>query len=244
MLSLRDASRLLAPPALACALVVGCGSAAVSSPSPSASVGATPVAGTQTPETTPAAPSDAPPTTGPTTSATARPSVEPSPKAIRTPIPGSSLDPSLSEAGVAGRLTIPDDSRNGWSGTHEILGLAEDGSDCDFSFDGNEFTAVAWYDSAPDGMLHQMSVTIGTDYVPANDGEQRMGINDGSIYADFVSESGFGTAYVGATSKGDGSSSSIDATLKGDTLVFSFTGTTWDGIEFSGQMMCSGMGGE
>jgi len=165
---------------------------------------------------------------------------------MRTPIPGSTLDPSLSDAGVAGRITIPDDTRdasNNRTGTSEILGLADDGSDCGYSLDGTEFTAVAWYDAAPDGMLHQMAVTIGTDYLPANDGEQRMGITNGSVYADFVSESGIGTAYGGALSKGDGSSSSIDAQMTGTTLVFTFTATTWDGIAFSGQMMCSNMGG-
>ena len=30
--------------------------------------------------------------------------------------------------------------------------------------------------------------------------------------------------------------------MTGDTLVFTFTGTTWDGIDFSGQMMCANMG--
>ena len=165
---------------------------------------------------------------------------------IRTPIPGSTLDPSLSDAGVAGRITIPNDTRdanNNRTGTSEILGLADDGSDCDYSLDGTEFTAVAWYDAAPNGMLQQMAVTIGTDFLPANDGEQRMGITNGSVYADFVSESGFGTAYGGALSKGDGSSSSIDVAMTGTTLVFTFTGTTWDGITFSGQMMCTNMGG-
>ena len=44
-------------------------------------------------------------------------------------------------------------------------------------------------------MLHQMSVTVPTDDMPANDGEQRNGITNGRVYADFVSESGFGTAY-------------------------------------------------
>lgn len=161
---------------------------------------------------------------------------------ITTPVPGSSLDPSLSDAGVVGRLTIPNDTRSGRTGTHEIVGLADDESNCGYSLEGDEFTAVAWYDAAPNGMLHQMAVTVGTDYVPANDGEQRAGISDGSVYADFGSETGFGTAYGGATSSNDGSSSTIDIVLTGHTLVFSVTATTWDGIDFSGQMICAGMG--
>jgi hypothetical protein len=190
--------------------------------------------------------------TTPTPAPTAAPTIVPSIPAsaelsmapVATVVPGSSLDPSLSDAGIVGRLTIPNDTRNAFSGTHQIIGLAADSSNCGYSLDGNEFTAVAWYDAAPDGMLHQMSVAISTDFVPSNDGEERAAISDGSVYADFVTDSGFGTAYGGATSKGDGSSSSIDAKLTGDTLVFTFTGTTWDGIDFSGQMMCTGMGGK
>jgi hypothetical protein len=149
----------------------------------------------------------------------------------------------LSDAGVVGRLVIPQDTRNDFTGTHDIVGLESDSSQCSYSLDGDEFTAVAWYDAAPNGMLHQMAVTVAADEVPANDGEQRAAISNGSVYADFVSESGFGTAYTGATSKGDGSSSSINIVLDADTMVFTFTGTTWDKIEFSGQMMCSGMAG-
>jgi len=192
------------------------------------------------------------PTTTPTitpaaaATATALPSAGASTAPVTTPVPGSSLDPSLSDAGVVGRLVIPDDTRNDFTGTHDIVGLEADSSDCSYSLDGTEFTAVAWFDAAPDGMLHQMAVSVPADTVPANDGEQRAQINNGSVYADFATESGFGSAYSGATSKGDGSSSSIDIVLNGDTMVFSFTGTTWDKIDFSGQMICAGMaeGGE
>ena len=91
-------------------------------------------------------------------------------------------------------------------------------------------------------MLHQMAVRVSTDFIPANDGEQRAGITDGRVYADFSSESGFGTAYSGDSSEEtNGGTSTIDAERDGDTLVFTFTGTTWDDIEFSGQMMCTGM---
>jgi hypothetical protein len=168
--------------------------------------------------------------------------------AITTPVPGSSLDPSLSDAGVVGRLTIAHDTRpdrigtDDHTGTSEILGRSADGSDCSFSLGGDDFTAVASYDDAPNGMLHQMAVSVSTDFVPANDGEQRAGVSDGRVYADFSSESGFGTAYSGdSTEETNGGTSTIDIERTGDTLVFTFTGTTWDEIDFSGQMMCSGM---
>lgn len=161
-----------------------------------------------------------------------------------TPVPGSSLDPSLSDAGVVGRVTLANDTRNGWTGTHEIIGLASDGSDCSYSTDGDEFTALAWHNSAPDGMIHQMAVTVPTDEMPSNDGEQRAGIADGRVYVDFVSASGFGTAYSGdATTEGAGSVT-LAVSQSGSTLTFTFTGATWDAIDFSGQMICAGMGGE
>jgi len=159
---------------------------------------------------------------------------------VTTPVPGSTLDPTVSDAGIVGRLIISNDTRNDYTGTHDIIGLQADGSNCSVSLDGADFTAVAWYDAAPDGMLHQMAVTVPADTVPANDGEHRAAINNGTVYADFVSESGFGTAYSGAVGNGDGSSSSIDIVLIGKTLEFDFSGTTWDGIDFTGQMLCAG----
>jgi hypothetical protein len=192
------------------------------------------------------------PSVAPSISASAAASPEASSGAsqlpITTPVPGSSLDPSLSDAGVAGRFTIAADTRpdrigtDDHSGTSEILGVEADGSDCSFSFSGDEFTAVAWYDDAPNGMLHQLAVSVSTDFIPANDGEQRAGISDGRVYADFSSESGFGTVYSGdSTEESDGGTSTIDVERTGDTLVFTFTGTTWDDIDFSGQMACTGM---
>jgi hypothetical protein len=187
------------------------------------------------------------PTASPTATAPASPDVSRAP--ITTPIPGSSLDVTQSDAGVAGRLAIPDDTRDDrigtadHTGTSEILGRTSDGSDCSYSFDGDTFTAVAWYDAAPDGMLHQMAVSIPSDEMPANAGEQRSGISNGRVYADFASESGFGTTYSGdATEENNGGSSTIAAVLNADTLTFTFTGTTWDGVDFSGQMICTGVG--
>ena len=94
-------------------------------------------------------------------------------------------------------------------------------------------------------MLQQMAVRVSTDFIPANDGEQRAGISDGRVYADFASESGFGTAYSGdSTEETNGGTATIDVERAGDTLVFTFTCTTWDDIDFSGQMMCSRMSEE
>lgn len=217
---------LVAASALACVALAGCASAQ-STPAPTTATTAAPIATVPPAEPTPTL-----------VAATATPA--PTPKT--TIGPTGTLDPSLSDAGVVGRLVIANDTRNDFSGTHDIVGLAADSSGCSFSLEGDEFTAVAWYDAAPDGMLHQMSVSVPADETPANDGEQRAGIDDGSVFADFATHSGFGSAYGGATSKGDGSSSSIDIVVNGDTMIFSFTGQTWDGIDFSGQMMCAGVG--
>lgn len=231
---------------VATAALAACSSAAQTTPAPTYTAAPPATSGVATPAQT-TAPTVTPslgetPTaeaTAAESSATA--SAAASQAAVTTPVPGSTLDPSMSDAGVVGRLIIPNDTRNDFSGTHDIYGLEADGSNCSFSLDGNEFTAVAWYDDAPDGMLHQLAVSVPADTVPANDGEQRAAISNGSVYADFATETGFGSAYSGAISKEDGSSSSIDIALNGDTMVFTFTGTTWDEIGFEGQMMCSGM---
>jgi hypothetical protein len=232
----------------AAALLAGCGASSQTTPTPTRTAAppatiavATAVASPSpfTAPTPPSTPSAQPTFVEPTTSASAAASQA----AVTTPVPGSTLDPSMSDSGVVGRLIIPNDTRNDFTGTHDIYGLEADGSNCSFSLDGNEFTAVAWYDDAPDGMLHQMAVSVPADTAPANDGEQRAAISNGSVYADFATETGFGSAYSGAISKEDGSSSSIDIALNGGTMVFTFTGTTWDDIAFEGQMMCSGMAG-
>jgi hypothetical protein len=75
--------------------------------------------------------------------------------------------------------------------------------------------------------------------MPANDGEQRADITNGVAYVDFRSESGFGTAYTGAAERQDGTST-IDITVAGDLIFFSFEATTWDDIDFSGEMVCAG----
>ncbi len=257
MLSINRAAAATASFAIALALA-GCGSTTPATP-PAATFGATAPAGTlaaATPVTpTPGSSATAaaatlvatPQTSAvPSAPASAQASAQASPAPRTPPAPVGSLDPASSDAGVVGQITIPDDTRDpnaNRSGTSQIVGVEADGSNCSDSLDGTEFTAVAWYDAATNGMLHQMAVSVPTDTVPANDGEIRAGITNGAVYADFISESGSGTAYSGDASDQDSGSSTIDVTLTGGTLVFTYAGTTWDGIDFSGQMMCAGMGG-
>jgi hypothetical protein len=192
------------------------------------------------------------PTVAPTAPATASASAAPSEAASQAPavtiVPGSSLDVTQSDSGVAGRFTIANGVGEGSlrpydrTGTHEILGRDADGSDCSYSFSGDTFTAVAWYDDAPNEMLHQLTVVVPADEMPSNDGEQRAGIADGRVYADFSSDQAFGTAYSGdVNEESNGGTSTIDVVQKGDTITFSFSGTTWDKIDFSGQMICAGV---
>jgi hypothetical protein len=189
-----------------------------------------------------------------TNAPTVAPSIalSPSPSASLAPVvtvvPGSSLDVTQSDSGVAGRFTIANGVGEGSlrpydrTGTHEILGRAADGSECSFSFSGDTFGAVAWYDDAPNEMLHQLTVVVPADEMPSNDGEQRAGIADGRVYADFASDQGFGTAYSGdLNEESNGGTSTIDIAQDGDTVTFSFTGTTWDKIDFSGQLICTGV---
>jgi hypothetical protein len=186
------------------------------------------------------APTDAPtdsPTAEPTDAPTAAPSEEPS--VAPTATAGSDLDPSQSDAGIVGRVTITNDTRGGRDGTHDIIAVDADGSDCSQGF-SDDFTAIAWYDAAPEGMIHWFSVSVLGSNIPDEDGTTT-GITDGRIWIDFVSESGFGTAYSADTSDDDRTSATIDVTRAGDQLTFDFDATTWDGIPFTGQMVCAGV---
>jgi hypothetical protein len=150
--------------------------------------------------------------------------------------PVATLDPAQSDAGVVGEATLPNDTRGGRTGTHSIVGQASAASDCSTSFEGTEFTAVAWIDDAQDGQLARLSVTVPNADVPGADGRTE-GI-DGRVSFDFRSESGFGTLYTGDSSGDNEGSSSIDVERQGDRLSFTFTGVTWDEVEFSGRMAC------
>jgi hypothetical protein len=234
--------------ALFSATLIGCSTAAPATPRAS-----TPVVATATPAGTPSATATAAASATPTSTASAAPSEEPTATASASPssapvvtiVPGSSLDPSQADSGIAGRITIPDDTRvfsDKFTGTHEVLGVAADGSDCSYSFSGDTFTANAEYDNAPVGMLYQLLVGVPADEMPSNDGEQRSGIQDGRVRADFHSSSGIGGSYSGAaTDTSDPGMSTIDVVVNGDTYTFSFTGETWDHVAFSGQLICTGV---
>jgi hypothetical protein len=228
---------------LTTALVVfACGGGGAASPAPATPAPATPAAATPA-AATPVA--TAQPTTPPVTE---RPATEtPTEAATEAPTvaPGSSLDPSASDAGVVGQVTISNDTRANRDGTYEIIGIADNGfgSGCTYSFEGDELTTVAWYDAAPDGQIHQMATTIKSDDVPTADGESNTGISDGRVYIDFVSETGFGTAYTGdPTDPEHGGSVTIDASLSGDVLTLAYVGKTWDLVDYSGQMLCGDFG--
>ena len=74
------------------------------------------------------------------------------------------------------------------------------------------YTAVAWYDDAPNGKIHRFSITVPLEDVLAEDGAVT-DIADGRVSLDFVSESGFGTQYDNDNSDPEhGGSGTIDVT--------------------------------
>jgi hypothetical protein len=171
---------------------------------------------------------------------------------IATPVPGSTLDPAQSDAGVVGRVTIADDTRaaqNGTTdrtGTHDIVGHKADGSFgsfCEFSIDGNEFTASANFDAAAQGQIGEMLISIPTDEMPANDGETRSDIVDGRVSVYFVDENPLGTTYAAdETATSNPGTDTINVSQVGQMIIFDFTATTWDNVDFSGEMRCAGTG--
>jgi len=151
------------------------------------------------------------------------------------PLP--TLDPALSDAGVVALAALPDDTRGDRTGVHVIVGQRAAGSDCAASFDGEEFSVVAWVDDAAEGQLARLSVTVPAESVPAASGS--VDDIDGRVSFDFVSASGFGTLYTGDSS-GDGDGrSTIDVLRAGDVLTFTFEGVTWDEVTFSGLAICA-----
>ncbi len=190
----------------------------------------------------PANPTPTPTTPGSTQAPSQVPTGAPSaPTATPTSAPTSaaSLDPGLSDAGVVGRATVTGDTRADRDGTYEIIGVAADGSSCEISFAGDEFTANATNESAPEGQVRLIAVTIPSEDVPAGDGGQKTGVPDGRVNIDFVSSSFIGTTYSGDPAEDDRTSASIDVTRQGTMLVFDYQGTTWDAISFSGQLICA-----
>ncbi|MEX2547720.1 MAG: hypothetical protein WD830_08020, partial [Chloroflexota bacterium] len=175
------------------------------------------------------APSVAPGTAAPGSAApgNSAPSVQP------TTGPSASLDPTLSDAGIVARVTVSNDTRGGRDGTYDVIGVAADASDCSFTFEGDEFLAVAWYDDAPNGQIHRFGVSVPATGVPETDGEV-LDIGDGAVSFDFTSESGFGTTYTGAAGRENEGSSTIDVTRARTALIFDFEGVTYDDVNFVG----------
>jgi hypothetical protein len=196
-------------------LAAACGGPGPTGPAPASPAPAGTPSDTPAPEATPATPPAGTPAAG----------------------PDGGLDTALSDAGVVGQATLPDDTRGGRTGTHVIVGQRAAGSGCTYSFDGTEFTAVAWVDDAAEGELARLSVTVPTDDVPRQDGRTE-GI-DGRVSFDFASESGFGALYTGDSSSANEGRSSIDANRLGVLLSFDFEGVTWDDVAFSGQLLCA-----
>jgi len=210
--------------------VLACGGGGTATTAPATPAAVTPPAATPAATVQPTAPSATPPATAtPTEAATEAPTVA----------PGSSLDPSASDAGVVARVTITNDTRGDRDGTHEIIGIADDGSYCSSDFSEPTYTAVAWYDDAPNGKIHRFSVSVPLEDVLEEDGTVS-DITDGRVSFDFVSESGFGTQYDGDASDTDHPSSvTMDVVRSGDGVAFSFQGTTWDDVNFEGQLICA-----
>ncbi len=206
---------------LSAALFVACTGGQPTTP-PSTLVPSSPPIATVVPstETPSAAPATAEPTTAPSAG------------------PGASLDPSLSDAGIVARVTLTNDTRGGRDGPHDVIGLASDGSDCSFTFEGDEFIAVAWYTAAPNGQIHRFGITVAATDVPAEDGSTT-DIVDGGVSFDFKSESGVGTQYTGNATRDNEGSATIDVNRAGTSLTLDFEGVTYDGVTFAGQMICS-----
>lgn len=209
----RSASLLLLAGALA---VAACGGQPATSPTPSIP------APTGQPTGTPQQPGT--PATTSTPQGSAQPSAAPS------------LDPALSDAGVVGVATLPNDPRGGRTGTHVIIGEASAGSDCGPTFEGDEFMAVAWVDEPANGELARLTVTVPIGDVPEDAGVTQD--IDARVSFDFKSESSVGTLYTGDSSGDDDGSSSIDVARAARLLAFSFEGVTWDDVAFSGQVVC------
>lgn len=185
------------------------------------------------PTPSPPLPPANPPTSPPTS-----PSASPAGTPVSLPTPGCCLDPSLSDAGIAARVIIANDGRADRNGMHEIYGVGADGSSCSASFDGSDYTALAWDEAAPEGEVRQFSVTVTVDRVPTVDGTTP-DITDGRVSFDFVSDSGVGTTYTGDATGDDEGSAKIGVTRSGASLTFDFEGVTYDNASFAGQLVCA-----
>jgi hypothetical protein len=169
-------------------------------------------------------------------SATVTPAPTTAPTSGPTSEPSANLDPTLSDAGIVARVTLTNDTFGERDGTYDVIGVAADASFCPYTAGDVDFTAVAYHDDAPNGQIHQFSVTVPTAEVPRADGVTSD--IDGRVSFDFVSESGFGTLYIGDASDGDGHAT-VSVTRAATTLIFDFAGATKGDAQFAGQLICA-----
>ena len=202
-------------------LIAACGGGGTSTQAPASPRSSTPASDTPTA-------SLAPESTEPSSAPTAGISVP----------PGASLDPTQSDAGIAARVTITNDTRAGRDGTYDIYGLDEDGSECSGAFE-DDYLVVAWYDDAPDDQLRRFSVSVEKEDIPAEDGSTTA-ITHGGVSFDFAGAiMGSGVTYTGNSTVENEGSSTIDVTRSGVSLTFDFEAVTRDGVNFSGQLICA-----
>lgn len=171
--------------------------------------------------------------------ATPSPSEQPSSQPSSLPSAPASLDPGQSDAGVVGRATVSGDGRADRDGTYDIAGSSADGSVCEQSFSGDEFLANATDESAVNGQLRAMFVSVPVDALPGGDGESSSDITTGRAGFDFKSDEFAGTLYVGEPQDDERTTVSIDVTQTGTDIVFDFSATTWDGVMLTGQLVCA-----
>jgi hypothetical protein len=138
-------------------------------------------------------------------------------------------------------VTISNDTRSHRDGTHSIAGVKADSSSCGYSFEGDAYNAIAWYDAAPEGQIFRFGVTVPAEEIPEADG-QKAGIEDARVSFEFDSASGFGTQYSGDSSSDKDGQATVDVTRSGDALSFDFTGTTYDNVNFAGSLVCADAG--
>jgi len=212
-------------------LIVACTTApAAPTTAPSAAPSAAP---TNVPTVAPSV--TAVPNGEPTGQPTSAPTAEPSPEPTGD---GGNLDPSLSDAGIVARVTLSDDSRGfERDGTYDIIAVSEDGSYCSFTFDGEDYQAVAYDLSTEVEQVQRISVTIPWDSIPEGDGDTRD--VDGRVSFDFDSESFVGMTHTGDASQENEGASTIDVDRVGEKLTFTFDSTTWDDATFDGQLVCA-----
>ena len=173
--------------------------------------------------------------------ATAAPTTRASAPPNPTAPPLATLDPSRSDAGVFGRVTIDNDTRADRNGVYDIYGVDDDGSECSGAFEEPDYIVVAYDEDAADGYLRQLGVSVAAADIPEEDGII-YGIANGGVSFDFASETGFGTTYSGNSTRENQGSSTIDVTRSGAGLVFDFTGVTYDAVTFTGTLVCTTSG--